>query len=256
MQRPRIALISIALISAVAVFHAPLRYSLYTIFRFPLTLAKTTLQIFVTLPRLPALSQENSRLRDTVLQQELELARLREATRHLTQAQKLLEASPAHSGIIASVIGRSMLPTQHTVLLNKGERQGIRLDSIVTDVEGVVGRVLELQPTTSLVVLLTDPESRIAGLVERSRETGLLIGRGYGQCEFIYLDAYADVKPGDRVVTAGLNSPFPKGLVLGTVTGLVRDEKTGSAKAHVKPTALLGRLEEVLCLLPGEDSDE
>jgi len=69
--------------------------------------------------------------------------------------------------------------------------------------------------------------------VERSRETGLLVGRGSGPCDLIYLDAAADVELGDRVVTAGLDGPFPKGVVLGTVTRVVRNEEVGTARASV-----------------------
>ena len=92
----------------------------------------------------------------------------------------------------------------------------------------------------------------MAALVERSRETGLVVGRGSGVCELIYLDQDADVQEGDRILTAGLGGTFPKGLVLGTVTRVVRDETSGSARAIVAPAAHLSRLEEVLCIPSGE----
>jgi len=176
-------------------------------------------------------------------------ARLREELRHVKQSQGLLETA-SRGEIVATVLSRSTIPTQQTVLLNKGSRQGLTLETAVIDANGVVGRVTELHTVTSLVTLLTDPDSRIAGLVERSRESGLLVGRGHGQCEFIYLDAQADIEAGDRILTAGFGGPLPKGLLLGTVTHVVRDEASGAARALVRPAAHLGRLEEVLCLLP------
>ena len=96
--------------------------------------------------------------------------------------------------------------------------------------------------------MLTDPESRVAGVVERSRETGLLVGQGNGACELLYLDPDADVKEGDRVVTAGLGGPFPKGLVLGVVTRVIKEEETGTLRAAVRPSVRLGQVEDVLCL--------
>jgi rod shape-determining protein MreC len=75
-----------------------------------------------------------------------------------------------------------------------------------------------------------------------------LIGQGHGFCEFTYLDVDSDIQEGDRIVTAGLGGSFPKGLLLGAVVKIVRDEQSGSAHALVKPAASLGRLEEVLCL--------
>ena len=121
---------------------------------------------------------------------------------------------------------------------------------MIVDETGVIGRVVDVQPATCLVMLLTDPDSRVAALVERSRETGLLVGQGSGRCAFTYVAADADLREGDRIVTAGLGGPFPKGLLLGTVAHLTRDELSGSATASVIPAARLNRLEEVLCLSP------
>jgi len=64
-----------------------------------------------------------------------------------------------------------------------------------------------------------------------------------------YLDLDADVEEGDRVVTAGLGDAVPKGLPVAVVTRVERDALRGTAQAAAKPTADLGRLEEVLCLL-------
>ncbi len=149
---------------------------------------------------------------------------------------------------MAAVLSRSPIPTQQTVLVNQGSDRALALDDVVVDASGVVGRMVEVHPQTALVLLLTDPESRVAALVERSRETGLLVGRGQGWMEFIYLDVDADLQEGDRLLTAGLGSGFPKGLPLGIIVRVLKDELTGTAWAKVQPLARLGQLEEVLCL--------
>jgi rod shape-determining protein MreC len=211
--------------------------------------AERCVAILITLPRLPSLAPENTELRAELMQRQVENAQLREALPPAEQAEALLAATPSQRrGIVARVIGRSTIPTQQTVLLDHGERHGLTVESVTLDASGLIGRVTELHPTTALVTLLTDPDSRIAGLVERSRETGLLVGRGRGRCEFIYLDAEAEIEEGDRIVTAGLGGPFPKGVLLGTVVRVVRDEQVGAAWASVEPAARLGRMEEVLCL--------
>ena len=217
--------------------------------------------VVLLLPRLPSLTQENTSLRSELTQRQLELAQLREALRHTRQGQALTEAVPSAPGVVAGVIARSTLPSQQTILMDKGSQQGVKEEGVVVDAGGVVGRVAELHGASALVMLLTDPESRVAAIVERSRETGLLVGRGLGQCELIYLDAQVDLQEGDRVLTAGLGGVFPKGLLLGKVTRVFRDEQAGSASAWVEPAARLGQLEEVLCLLPagtmpGVKSDE
>lgn len=248
-QSPRVALFS-ALVVGTLYFHAPLRHASLRVLRFPFTLVKSAVHVLLLLPRLPSLAQDNASLRAELVERQMEAGQLREALRRSEEGRQLLDAVPSHRGLTASVIGRSTLPAQQTVLLDRGERDGLSLESVIVDASGLIGRVIEVHASDCLVLLLTDPESRVAGLVERSRETGLLVGKGWGHCELIYLDAAADIQEGDRILTAGLGGPFPKGLLLGTVVRVSRDEATGSARAVVRPAAELSRLEEVLCVPP------
>lgn len=250
MRYPRVRFISVLLLGAALVLQEPVRRSVFVLLRFPFTFTKASVVALLTLPRLPALTEENARLRTELIQQQLASAQLHEALRRVQQSQALLQSAPAHRGVAASVIARSTVPTQHTVVIDRGARDGLTMESVIVDASGVVGRMTELHEAASLVLLLTDSDSRVAGVVERSRESGLLVGRGRGQCEFLYLDVDADVIEGDRILTAGLNGVFPKGLLLGTVTRVVRDQLTGSASAWVRPASPLGRVEEVLCLQP------
>jgi len=220
------------------------------VLRFPFTFTTATVRVLLLLPHLPALQRQHDRLQAALIDREREIAKLRESLRQALQEQAIRQVVSATNGVTADVIGRSLIPTQHTVVLDRGERHGLSLDSVIMDAHGVIGRVAELQPVTCLVMLLTDPDSRIAGLVERSREAGLLVGSGAGQCSFVYLDADADIQAGDRIVTAGLGGPFSKGLPLGTVTRVFRDEQAGTTSASVLPAARPGRLEHVLCLPP------
>lgn len=224
--------------------------------RVPVAVLHTAIGLIVTLPRLPSLVRDNAALRATLAEHQRELAQLREALRRTAHAEALaaLEA-PSRHAVIARVVGRSTLPTQHTVLLSRGRRHGLQVEGVVLSDAGMAGRITELDEGTALVTLLTDPSSRIAGVVERSRETGLVIGRGLGSCELLYLTVESDVVPGDRVLTAGLGGSIPKGLLLGTVVQIRKDDATGSALAVVRPSARLGQLEEVLCL-PSKTSDE
>ena len=249
MRAFRISLISALLLGAVCVFQEPVRRSTLAVLRFPFALVKAAVSLVVVLPRLPSLAADHDRLRAELVQSRADAVRLREDLRHVQQSHALLDTSSAN-GIVASVLSRSTIPTQHTVLLDRGRRHGVTLNGAVIDADGLVGRVTELHPATCLVTLVTDPDSRIAGLVERSRESGLLVGRGDGQCEFIYLDIQADIDVEDRILTAGFGGPLPKGLRLGTVTRVERDEASGTTRAVVRPAAHVGRLEEMVCLPP------
>ena len=250
---------SALLLGAVLVLHEPLRNVTLSVLRFPFAVVNACTTILITLPHLPALTHENAALRAELIQRRLEIAHLQELVRHAEQAQALLHDAPASQGIVAAIIGRSTIPTQQTIVLDKGKRDGVTLDSVIVDAFGVIGRVVELYSTTCLVMLLTDSESRVAGLVDRSRESGLLVGGDRGLCEFLYLDIGTDIQAEDRIVTAGLGGIFPKGLTLGKVVRVAKDEQAGTASAWVEPAARLGQLEEVLCLPPslrGPDREE
>ena len=248
----RVAVLSAGLLGVALVVHQPVRSAALTLLRLPFSLVKTGVGIILTLPQLPSLTAENDRLRTELIQRRLDTTQLQEALRHAHQAEALLQSLPVRQGLIATVIARSAIPTQQTVLLDRGSWHGLSLDSVILHASGVIGRVIEVHPTTCLVLLLTDPESRVAALVERSRETGLLIGEAHGFCQLIYLDVQADVQEGDQVVTAGLGGAFPKGMRLGTVKRVFRNEEAGSAGAWVAPAARLSQLEEVVCLPPAQ----
>lgn len=247
MRQPvRTSAILAASLVALLAFSQPVRSATLTILRLPLTILNGALRVVRVLPQLPSVLDRHEQLRAELLQNQLEIAQLREQVRSEREAQLLGAVSPP--GVMAAVIGRSMLPTQQTVLLGRGRDHGVVRDTAVIDAAGVVGRVTGASAATAVVTLLTDADSRVAAMVERSRETGLLVGRSRGVCELIYLELDADVQEGDRIITAGLGEAFPKGLLLGTVTSVVRHEALGASSAWVKPAVRLGRLEEVWCL--------
>lgn len=252
MNRSRISLLAGIVLVISVLFYQPFRNLAGSIILLPLTATKAVFRFVVQIPFLARLSEDNQTLRNTVLEQHLELVRLREELRHLEHLEALNEQTEELSGISAQVIGRSPIPTQHTILIDRGRQDGVVVASIVVNVGGVLGRVIEVYPKTSLVLLLTDPDSRVSSLVERTREMALLIGMSHAECRLIHLDSDADIEIGDRILTAGLGGPFPKGLTLGSITRIKRDEDTNRAVAWVRPEADMGHLEEVMILWPTE----
>jgi rod shape-determining protein MreC len=241
----------LALLGAAVALFQPARQLTLAALRFPFQVLSGSARLLAALPRLPTVHQEVATLRADLLRSRLEAAQLRDALRSAQRAQALQRlVPPDRAGLIATVIGRSLLPPQHTILLDKGSRDGMTLQTAILDGSGLIGRVVELWPDACLVMLLTDPDSRIGVMVERTREIGLLLGEARGMLRLVYLDADAQIEPDDRLITAGLGGPFPKGLPVGRVLDVRRDELSGTAWATVAPAAQLGRLEEVLCLPP------
>jgi len=152
--------------------------------------------------------------------------------------------------VSAEIIGRDPLGWFKTVIINKGISSGIKRNQAVTTHQGLVGRILGVAEDSSKVLLITDINSSVDALVQRTRARGVVEGRASNLCEFKYVSSSEDVRPGDLVVTSGLCDIFPKGLTIGRVS---RVEKGGfDLFQHVEliPSARLNRLEEVCVLFP------
>jgi rod shape-determining protein MreC len=193
--------------------------------------------------------EENRRLRGEISSLRREVNRLQEAllaAQRLGRLSSLQERHPA--AVAANVFARDPSSWFKTVLVDKGERDGIARDTAVAAAEGVVGRVIEVFPNTAKVLLITDPNSSVDAIVQRTRTQGILEGRLEEFCNLKYVRKGDDVQIGDRIVTSGLGGIFPKGLVLGTVTKVERRRPGIFQTVEVAPGADLSRLEEVLIL--------
>lgn len=196
-----------------------------------------------------SLRAENERLR-------AELDQAREKIAELPRLRRLLEMreSLAPRSVGASVITSRIGGQAHTVLVGVGTDRGVRPDLPVVAWGGVVGRVVSATPDYAKVRLLTDPNSGIAGIVQRSRAEGMILGRGVDLMDMAYVPQYADVLVGDRIVTSGLDGVFPKGIGIGTVVEV--GPGVGASKSiQVRPDVGTQSLEEVLVLLDLRGTD-
>lgn len=149
----------------------------------------------------------------------------------------------------ARVVGRSASAWFRTATLDKGSEDGILVDSPVVTAEGVVGRVYQVGPSASRVLLLTDTSSALDALVQRSRSPVVVEGRLTDRCRILYLARTDDARPGDRVVTSGLGDVFPKGLLIGEISKVERARGGAFQVAELKPSTDFFHLEEVFVVL-------
>jgi rod shape-determining protein MreC len=124
-------------------------------------------------------------------------------------------------------------------------------DMAVVTSDGVVGRVIEVSLHTAKVLLITDPNSAMDVIVQRSRTQGIMEGKVEEVCVLKYVQKNEDVQVGDKVITSGLGGIFPKGLMTGTVTRVERKRPGIFQYIEVTPSVDFSRLEEVL-ILKGE----
>jgi rod shape-determining protein MreC len=164
----------------------------------------------------------------------------------LLDLKQSLPPSVKHS-VAARVIGRSPLSWNRVFLIDKGSRDGVKLHMPVLSGHALAGKIVEAGPSVSKVLLLTDPNARVAVLLQRTRQQGVLYGVG-NECRIKYLSVDAAVQRGDVVETAGFGDFFPKGLRVGTVDRVWKEPGQIYQVAAVRPLAEFDRTEEVLCV--------
>ncbi|MGH7251261.1 MAG: rod shape-determining protein MreC [Nitrospiraceae bacterium] len=158
--------------------------------------------------------------------------------------------------IAAQVIGRDATSWYRALVLNKGERDGIRPEMGVMTQAGVVGRVVKANMSTAVVLLITDPNNAVTGLIQRTRDEGIVEGTVRGLARMKYIPLLSAVRVGDTVVTSGLTGGFPKGLVIGSVRNIERVEGDLFRSADITPEVDVSKLEEVLVISTPRPFDE
>jgi rod shape-determining protein MreC len=201
---------------------------------------------------------ENEELKRQLAAAEIALQEQRALADRARGLQKLLELRDhlelGTTG--AEIIGSSASPDFRTLTVDKGTRDGVRPDMAVIAPAGIVGRVVVPSARSAKVQLLIDRNAAAAVIVERSRAQGVVVGGDNDRLQMQYVSEASDVAVGDLVVTSGIDTIYPKGLVVGKVETV---EKNGPAfkRIVVKPAVDFSQIEEVLIVLtptPAKDA--
>jgi rod shape-determining protein MreC len=196
------------------------------------------------------LREEIKRLHGEVATLQRRIDQLEEQTLETQRLQRLLAMRQTSQAefLSARVVGKDATNWFKTIVLDRGSGEGVRRNQPVLAPDGLVGRVVEVTPTSSKVQLLTDPVSSVGGLVQRTRVTGIVSGNLGAGARVRYLPLLGDVVVGDEVVTSGMGGVFPKGIPLGRVIAVERRSGALFQEASLQPAVDLGRLEEVMIL--------
>lgn len=192
--------------------------------------------------------QEVVVLRERVRAMEQDAARSGEIAVENERLHRLLDFRQQLTGdlLTARVIGRDATDLAHTILLDRGEADGIAVGAAVVAPEGVVGQIFQLSPHAARVLLITDHNSGADALVQRSRVRGIAEGNVDGTIGLKFIKRTDDVQLGDKVVTSGLDGIFPKGFLIGEVTGVDKRGQSMFQTIDVTPVVSFGRLEEIM----------
>ncbi|MCE5324247.1 rod shape-determining protein MreC [bacterium] len=200
--------------------------------------------------------KENKQLRERVRRLTLENAALHETAEENTRLKAALglrEFSKL-AMVAADVVSRNESNWFDTATINVGTHSGIRQGSAVVNHLGIIGQISEANPFTSQIVALTDSNSAIGAMIQRSRTTGMLYGQGTDYLVLAYLPKDADVKVKDVVISSGMGGVVPKGLVVGRVVKVVRNSTAGTTSALIKPSVRFDEIEQVFVVKPGQIS--
>jgi rod shape-determining protein MreC len=198
-------------------------------------------------------ARENEALRRRILELEIQLQEqqaLIGRTRALEQALGMQETLGIPT-IVGRVIAGSVLPGSNTITIDRGSADGVRADMAVIAQQGVVGRVIG-QPADhhSLVQLIVSSRANLGARLEASGVGGVVSGKQMAKglpLLLEYVSNSTDVKPGERVVTSGLDGIYPQGFLIGTVM----DARPGRTHQviNVKPAVDFSYLDVVVIVL-------
>jgi rod shape-determining protein MreC len=185
--------------------------------------------------KVATLTTENLKLR----QSESDLRRLRSLLAYAEQFD--MDTSMAQT-IMLDTAGRFK-----SIIIDRGSADGVQVNDVVANANGLIGRVVLTTNDLAKVQLVTDNNCSVGSLVERTRRQGVVRGSGGTSVQMFDIPSLADVQPGDKILTAGIDGIYPKGIPIGTV---VRSDpgKSLFKTVTVKPAVDFGGIEEVIVI--------
>ncbi len=212
------------------------------------TVTDTVRSTFATTIDLPQLMHDNAELRAQNERLSSENRDLTETLDRVPAERDLIRAQIEHpAGIPATVIGYDPEATQHVITIDRGARDHISRDDGVVTGDGAVGRVIEVAPLSSKVLLINDPASKLPAVIQHGRWWAIAVGT-QTRLKLQYISQDAKLHVGDLVVT-GEGRSFHAGTPIGRIA-LLAPTNAGALdqSAIVEPAVTFGSLSRVLVL--------
>lgn len=187
-----------------------------------------------------------------------QVAELSEAQETASRLESLLGLQSTYNleSTAARIIGESSDAWSRTVTIDKGSADGFAINMPVCNSAGVIGQIIEVSANTSTVRLITDENSGVSAMVQSTRAQGILQGQPDGTLRLEYVTTDADVQEGDIIVTSGIGGVYPKGLPLGTVSTVVREENATYYTITVTPASSDTENNEEVLVITSLTSDQ
>lgn len=199
-------------------------------------------------------SKENSVLKKQISRLDSDLTGMEEIRKENLRLKRLLNFSDemSHQRVMAQVVGWDSANEFKVIRLNKGTRHGIKtMAPVITD-HGLIGYVYRATENYSDVLTILDQNNRVDIVVERTRTHGIVEGVFNFKCALKYIMRNEPVEVGDKLITAGVGGIYPKGIKVGMITNIAKENFGMTLSVEVIPSVDFDKLEEVLVLIPVE----
>lgn len=207
----------------------------------------TTLNNYINLI---GLKEENQRLMSENKRLHAEAVSLKEKALAYDRLMELLKVKEIVNTeyAVASIIAKDPTNWYRVVVINMGERDRLKPNMGVITADGVLGRIVKTTSSYSRVLLLSDRNSAIAAMIQRTRAEGIVVGRGGGILKLNYIMIDSDVQRGDLVLTSGTDGVFPPGIVVGSVVNIESPKNALFHTIDITPAVDLSKVREIMVL--------
>jgi rod shape-determining protein MreC len=214
---------------------------------------------FSTLVRLPSIRREYEAAKEQVAEFQRQANEERADQRRLAELEALLGLQETLSSrletLAAEKIADNVSNFEWTITIDRGSSDGVREDMAVIASAGLVGHIVRVGPSSSVVRLIIDPDSAVAARLDVSGESGLLEGAGQADLRMELVDPDTEVMPDEKVVTSGFRirgvgqSLYPPNILIGSVSRVLSDEGALQKFITVRPAVDFSTLNVVLVVL-------
>jgi len=200
-------------------------------------------------------SKKNETLVKKVNELENKIFVLSEVEKENQRLKQLLEFGREipRKKVLAQIVSWDSSNEFKVLRINKGSNEGIKTMFPVITINGLVGYVYRVTPNYSDILTILDQNNRVDAIVASTRSHGIVEGLSGFECRLKYVIRTEKVEVGDEVITAGLGNVYPKGIRIGSISQIDKENYGITQSIKVKPAVNFHKLEEVVVLMDEED---
>jgi rod shape-determining protein MreC len=196
------------------------------------------------------LREENEKLRRKNTELAFMNTQLQDAFLENYRLKKLLEFKDksTYKLIPAEIIGQNPNEILNGLILNEGGKSGVEIADAVLTTDGLVGKIIKVDPDFSITQILINQNNRISARIQRNRELGIIAWDGGINLKLLYVAKTIEVLKGDVIITSGYSGIFPENIKIGVVTNVSTKSEGMFHDIRVQPSVNFSSTEEVFIL--------